>query len=326
MAGKLIRKAVRAAPSSRASPKSRRRAPMAYAPPAMPPRKKYQMMYHSHCGGATKCWGTSLLLSPAIAERDHSADDPEHGRHQRAQVTLDVVAARQHGVLRVGQPVGLGRIGQEEQGVEPAVLLVTVESRLGHALAPELIQPRRGDVAHLAQVSELDRFRRTGLGARRRQVVLKAAVAERALLGEAGLLVEADDVVWAGRDAVATAVADVGPDVDGVELRANDRVGRADFHAARERAVLADVAHHAPGDATLGPGLLEEPHVPPVLVVELARVVEPVEKLGGVPGQLVPFLARHLAGLAPDAERRVGEEADGSGHVRLLSDLHQVRN
>src|SRR5262245_54896317 len=55
IAGNATRKARRATPSSRVSPARRSSVPIRYAPPASPPKKKYQTMYHSHCGGATKC-------------------------------------------------------------------------------------------------------------------------------------------------------------------------------------------------------------------------------------------------------------------------------
>src|SRR5262249_640751 len=89
--------------------------------------------------------------------------------------------------------------------------------------------------------------------------------------------------------------------------------GGADLHAACLRAVLADVAHHRPRHAP-GRAALVELDVAPVLVVELAGVVVAVAEPGRVAGELVPLLARDLAGLAADAERRVGEEADRSGH------------
>src|SRR5262249_8749421 len=101
---------------------------------------------------------------------------------------------------------------------------------------------------------------------------------------------------------------------DGVELGPDDGVGRAHFHAAGQRAVLADITHHAPSDGAAGGGPLMELDMAPVLLVELARVVVPVAESGRVPRELVPLLARHLAGFAADAERRVGEEADRSGH------------
>src|SRR5262245_35789628 len=313
-AGKLTRKARRASGASRRSPISRRMAPIAYAPPARPPRKKYQTMYHSHCGGAAKCWTMALLAPAPVAEREHRADHAEDGGDEHGEISPGIVAARQHRVLRLRHAVHLGLVGQEEQRVEPPVLLVAVEASFRESLAPHLVQPERGDVAHLIEVPELDRLGRANLGAGRRQVRLEPVVAERALAREPGRLVETDDVIGAGRDAVPTAVAHLGLDVDRVELGADDGVGRAHLHAARERAVLAEVAHHVPRDPALGRGPLAELHVAPVLVVELSGVVIAVAEARRVAAELVPLLARHLAGLAPDAERRVREEADRSRH------------
>ena len=80
--------------------------------------------------------------------------------------------------------------------------------------------------------------------------------------------------------------------------------------------MLADVRHHRPGDwlvGTLG-RLLDEADMAPVGVVELPGVVVTVPELERVVGQAIPFLARDLAGLAPDAERRVREESDRLCH------------
>src|SRR4030095_11477871 len=144
---------------------------------------------------------------------------------------------------------------------------------------------------------------------------LCAVVAERAVRSEPGFLVVPDDVVRARRDTVAAPIADVVLDVDGVELRPDDRVGRADFHAARERAVLADVAHHAPGDGPLRRAPFDELDVAPVLLVELPGVVEAVEELRLMARQLIPLLAGALPVLASEAERGVREEANRTRHV-----------
>src|SRR6185503_1684848 len=107
--------------------------------------------------------------------------------------------------------------------------------------------------------------------------------------------------------------------------------------------VLADVRHHQPSLAAgdrrrdhrgatdlravpvairIGRARerLDELDVAPVLAVELPGVVVRVGcERGGVALELVPLLARDLAGLAADADRRVGEEADGTrldGHQR----------
>ena len=74
-------------------------------------------------------------------------------------------------------------------------------------------------------------------------------------------------------------------------------------------AVLADVRAHEPAQAVVGL-LLDERHVAPRVRAELARVVVGVPgEREAVLGHEVPLLARHLARLAADADRRVGEEA-----------------
>src|SRR4029079_2438256 len=144
-------------------------------------------------------------------------------------------------------------------------------------------------------------------------------------------LVESDDAVRAGRDAIAAAVANVLLDEHGVELGTDDGVRRTDLEAAGLLAVLADVGHHQPrltaGDRRRGRhealvvrrDLLDELDVSPVLRVELAGVVEAVAELGRISLELVPLLARDLAGFAADTNARVREEPDRSrvdrGHV-----------
>src|SRR5262245_54653210 len=125
-AGKLTRKARRASGASRRSPISRRIAPMAYAPPARPPRKKYQTMYHSHCGGTAKCWTMALLAPAPVTEREDRPDHAEDGGDEHREIAARIVAARQHRVFRLRHAVYLGFVGQEEQRVEAAVFLVGV--------------------------------------------------------------------------------------------------------------------------------------------------------------------------------------------------------
>src|SRR5205085_10559153 len=76
--------------------------------------------------------------------------------------------------------------------------------------------------------------------------------------------------------------------------------------------VLADVRVHEPGDAAVRPHLLDECHVSPAVGAQLAGVVVgAVEIADVVDGDVVPLLAGDLARLAADADRGVGEEADG---------------
>src|SRR5262245_63464454 len=94
-------------------------------------------MYQCHSGGATKCCGMALALHrsrAAIAERDDRAQDADHRGDQRAQVPSTVVPARQDRVLRVGEPVGFRLVRQEEERVQPTVLLLPVELGLHDTL------------------------------------------------------------------------------------------------------------------------------------------------------------------------------------------------
>src|SRR5439155_11588298 len=175
---------------------------------------------------------------------------------------------------------------------------------------------------------ELDRVGRARLRAGGLEAVLEAVVAQRALRGSAVVVVAVDDAERARGHAVAAPVADVRLQDDGLELRPDQRPGGARVEAARVRAVLAHVGHEHPAAGVaqvpaavldgrdrgqLGERLqrLDEAHVAPGVRPERAGVVvgAALAELGAVGGQVVPLLAGHLARLAPDAHRRVGEEA-----------------
>jgi hypothetical protein len=177
----------------------------------------------------------------------------------------------------------------------------------GHAAVRPLQQ--------LVERPELDRVGGARLCAGRLEPVLEPVVAEGALVhaAVAADLPLGDHAERARRDAVAAAVADVVLDQDGPELGPHDRAGRADVEAAGVRAVLADVGRHQPPQAVgaVPHALFDEGDVTPAVRVQLAgvvvRVAGPDEP---VVGHEVPLLAGDLAGLAADADRRVGEEPD----------------
>src|SRR5207302_7986905 len=199
-------------------------------------------------------------------------------------------------------------------GAEPAVdgAVATVQGGVGAARAVERGETGVGLGVELVERPEDDRLGGARLGAGRLHPRLEAVVAEGALAHRAGVAVEADHPEGAGADAVAAAVADVLLNEDGVVRGADDRPGRADVHAARLVAVLADVGHHQPRRAALRRRRLAELDVPPVHGVELSGVVEAVaEEVRGIAGELIPLLARDLARLAADADAGVGEEAVG---------------
>src|SRR2546423_2128 len=244
---------------------------------------------------------------------------------------------------RIGrQAVDLGLVEEQEERAGPAdpvVGPVEIELRAVPALGLELLQPPVRALAELVDLAELDRVRRARLRAGRLVTALEPVVAERALPDPAVLLLAQErerERRVAGRpwqvavvehaerargDAVAAAVADVLLHDDGAVLGAEEGAGRADVEAGRVRAVLADVARHQPAQRILRVvvrarrlALLDEGDVAPRVRAEGRRVVVALARPDEtVLGDQVPLLAGHLAGLAADADRRVGEEA----HARL---------
>src|SRR5882724_1415724 len=296
-------------------------------PPAIPPTKKYRMMNHSQWGDAVKnvsgirppLPGRRHLFHPAVAEpgqpQQGQGDRPE-SREQRA---ADQVATRQLGIPR--QTVDLGLVHDQVKGVEPAehVLVRAVEPGTLLAEAVQLRNPGGRPLLELANRAELDRLGGTRLGAGRHHADLQPVVTQGALLGGPRDRVYIDHPKRTGGDAVATAVAGVGLDDDRVELGPDDCAGGADLEATRVRAVFAHVAHHEPASAFAVFGeLLDELHVAPVNPVEPLGVVVAVAAhlMTAAIGrrQLVPLLARDLAGLAADADDGVGVETHRLRH------------
>ncbi len=222
---------------------------------------------------------------------------------------------------RVGrQPVDLGVVGQQEErpGAADAVArVVPVQLRALLARHPHALQPRRGTLAQLVERAELDRLGRACLRARRLLASLEAVVAERALPHPPVPAALVEHAERARDDAVAAAVAHVRLHHDGPELRPEQRAGRAHVQTRRLGAVLADVRAHQPAQVSFL-ALLHELHVAPAVRAERPGVVVGLSREPErVVGHLVPFLARHLARLAADADGRVGEEPDAL--ARLLA-------
>src|SRR5512146_1183001 len=178
-----------------------------------------------------------------------------------------------------------------------------------------MFHTRRRAIAQHLHGTELDGIGGTRLGARRFETGADAIVAQRALLRCARHVIDVDHAERARADAVATAVARVRLNDDGVELGSDDRAGGAHFQAGRLYAVLAHVAHHEPAPLVRLWELLDELDVPPRIAAQAQCVVVAlpahleVRAAVAARGELVPLLARHLARLAPDAHRGVGEEA-----------------
>src|SRR6266550_3163016 len=275
------------------------------------------MMNHVQCGDAVKkvsdIHDSFLLVDPPFPDSDQREHAEYRGRRDRERATLLQAVA---GKLRIGGEAVHFRVVHQQiervQAAERAVWVVTVEPGAHFALRLELVHALLRADAQLADGAELDRISRTRFGARGFEPDAHAIVTERALLRRARDHVHIDDAKGTAGDAGAAAVADIRLDHHGVELGADDRAGRAHLDTAGLDAVLAHVAHHEPAAVVRAVELLDELDVPPVRAVELARVVVAVARhfrhAAVRRRELVPVLARHLARLAADTDRRVGEE------------------
>src|SRR5213595_3056817 len=292
---------LRATGRSSGPPNQSKTAARKEAPPAIPPTKKYRMMSQVQCGAPLKNVSDIAGSSPALLvhapfPQAYDGQQSEDGRAGHGEApALGEVRGRQLRMAR--QPVDLG----------------------GDTLGLELSDAFLGAGPQLGNRPELDRVGGTGLGARRLEAHLEPVVAQGALLGRARHRVDVDHAERARGNAGPAPVAHVGLDHHRVELGADDRAGGAHLQASRLDAVLAHVAHHQPAAVVGSLELLDEAHVPPVDAIQLAGVV--VAVAGELPHtavlgrELVPFLARDLARFAADANRGVGEESHGFGHI-----------
>src|SRR3990172_8054500 len=281
-----------------------------YAPPAIPPRKKYQTIIISQLGIL------SIAASlPAVAEREQRAEPDEDRRADGQERVRDDVPLRELRAVR--QVVGAGlRQEQEErvQAAEEALRVGAVELRVLEAHPLERLDALLRLGLQLVPEPELDRLRRARLRTGRAEPVVDAVVAERALLRRAGGLVEGHDAEGAGGDAVAAAVARVLVDVHRPVLGPVDGARRTRLETARLGAVLADVRHEEPRQLARRPRLLDEAHEAEGLVREVRLVLVGAGPLRHLHAQLVPLLARDLAGAAADTEGGVREHRQRAGH------------
>src|SRR5882724_2708056 len=327
--------AVRMTGRSSGRPNHSRVAARKYAPPAMPPTKKYGMMNHVQCGDAVKkvsdIHHSFLLVHPPFPDSDQREHAEHRGRRHRQRATLLQAAA---GKLRIGgQAVHLGIVDEKIEGVQATqrpIRIVTVEPRPRFSLSFELLHALLRADAQLADGPELDRISRTRFGTGGLEPDAHAIVTERALLRRARDHVHIDDAKGTAGDAGAAAVAHIRLDHHGVELGADDRASRAHLDTAGFDAMLAHVAHHEPAAVVRAVELLDELDVPPVRAVELACVVVAVARHlrhAAVCGrQLIPVFARDLACFAIDTHRRVSEEPHrlvGNGGA-LARDVYHI--
>src|SRR5213594_3299269 len=164
----------------------------------MPPKKKYRTIIMPQSGVLSM---TASVSSSAVTEREERAQPDEDGRADREERVDHDVALRD---LRVLRKVVRGRFRQQQK------------ERVQAAQEALLIGPVELGVLEAHRLQGLDTL--AGLGAGGAEAVVDAVVAERALPGGPGVLVEADDAERARRHAVATPVAGVLVDVDRAEL------------------------------------------------------------------------------------------------------------
>jgi len=160
---------------------------------------------------------------------------------------------------------------------------------------------------------------RARLRARRLHVVLQTIVTHGTFVNRARVVVESNCPIWAGPNTIPASIAHVLLNEHCVEFSLDNGLCRAYFKAAGVRAMLAYVGHHQPRVSVsnrhrLVGHALNEFHVSPILIVELARVVEAVAKLRLVTSQLVPFFARNFARFAADADTRISKETEWFSH------------
>src|SRR5437763_175036 len=130
------------------------------------------------------------------------------------------------------QVVGLGLVHEDELRVVAAYpagtadLWCAVDVGVGVAPGVQGGDSLFGDLFEILNVTEHDGVGWTGLGTSRFQAIFLTVIAERALEDSAIFRDPGYDAVRTGGNAVAATVADVGLDIDAVELVADDRTRR----------------------------------------------------------------------------------------------------
>src|SRR5207237_3358945 len=189
---------LRATGRSAGPPNQSKTAARKEAPPAIPPTKKYRMMNQVQCGAPLKnvsyiAGSSPALLVHAPFPQAYDGQQSEDGRARHGEApALGEVRGRQLRMTR--QPVDLGLVNEEIEGVQPAERsgrAGAVELR-GDALGLELSDALLGAGPQLGDRPELDRVGGTGLGARRLEPHLEPVVAQGALLGRARHRVDVD--------------------------------------------------------------------------------------------------------------------------------------
>src|SRR6185295_9742441 len=217
------------------------------------------------------------------------------------------------GNLRVpGEAVELWLVGVLEHGdhARAADAGRIVQTGVDVPVRLELLDPFVAHRLHVRLGAEVQAAGGTGLHTGRLEAHAGPVHAERALGHLPGLLREARHVER------TAGLAQTAPDAL-IRVHVDDAVGvlddrarrRAGLEAARIRAVHALVLAHQPVEAPIHVHFVELDQVPDVRGHGGERLVAPVLDRLGV-RKIVPLLARHLAGLAPDAGGGIDELAD----------------
>lgn len=263
--------------------------------------------------------GDHLAAVAEIGEERDGQGTDDGGRTHSGNRLDDVNAVEHCFGLRIRrQAIGFMTVSADVNHVQAAAFIFTIDLRLREALLLEELHTFVSLLEHLFTRPEAQRFRLAGLDAGRNAAVVETINAERALVDTAVHRAETRHVERAGRLTERAAVALIGVELHYAALILAERAGRAGFHAARIRAVVAGTPTNGPVHRMelVARRLLIKSHDETGVAVEIQRaLIGTVEVLLiGVEfktcRQHIPLLARHLAAAAASAVRGVEQHSD----------------
>ena len=237
----------------------------------------------------------------------------ERAKHRLEQPLPHRVAPGNDGILR--QPsvaFGIRRVVQDVNHMRSANRLRIVDAGLFESeIFAQLFRTFLGDELHVIFAAKLQAAGRASLDAGRLEALTYAIGAERTLVNFLGCRIKFGNVVWASGNAKLAANTVFLLEVDDAVGVLNDgAISRAGAQAAGIGAVHALVFAHQPLNRAIPVLVLVEldqvPEIPARLRHRLVSVVE----CRRAERHIVPFDARHLAGFAADAGRRIDQFAD----------------
>src|ERR1019366_5904392 len=211
-------------------------------------------------------------------------------------------------------PFRMVRVREDRDDARPADTLRVVERGGREAALFELIHAETPQRDHVFLGAEMQAAGGTGFHARRLESHRRTVHAQRALRHLSRLRVELRHVERAARLAIAAADAVVLVHVhDAVRVLHDGARCGAGLEASRLGAVHALVLAHEPHQTALDFAFVEADEIPEAGVERRHRLVG-TDLLRRERRQVIPFLARDLAGLAADAGGRVDVLGD-RGHA-----------